>query len=51
MLLGRLLNFGSAWLVSKFTAPPPAHIKLWLRIFVCLAVQGLGLGTNEVSGV
>ena len=25
--VGALLNFGSAWLVSKFTAPPPAHIQ------------------------
>ena len=25
--VGALLNFGSAWLVSKVTAPPPAHIQ------------------------
>ncbi|MDA1332518.1 MAG: cation acetate symporter [Proteobacteria bacterium] len=25
--VGALLNFGSAWLISKVTAPPPAHIQ------------------------
>jgi cation/acetate symporter len=25
--IGALLNFGSAWIVSKLTAPPPDHIQ------------------------
>ena len=25
--VGALLNFGSAWIVSKFTVPPPVHIQ------------------------
>ena len=43
--VGALLNFGSAWLVSKVTAPPPAHIQALVEDI--RVPRGAGAGSSH----
>ena len=43
--VGALLNFGSAWLVSKVTAPPPAHIQALVEDI--RVPRGAGAGSDH----
>ena len=43
--VGALLNFGSAWLVSKVTTPPPAHIQALVEDI--RVPRGAGAGSSH----
>ena len=43
--VGALLNFGAAWLVSRFTAAPPEHIQALVEDI--RVPRGAGAGSSH----